>query len=89
MAFRVVVDVANDAEIFDSVKSRASIEGIEEDIVLDVASVNLAIHMEMDGIPAHLTKLTDILELNVRETADVSVVTRGVDQYVSTILIKS
>ena len=89
MTFRVVVYVANDAEVFDSVKGCASIEGIEEYIIHDVAVMNFAIHIEIDGITTHLTGLTDVLELNVRETADVRVVTRGVKQDKSTILFVS
>ena len=83
----VIVNVADDSQVLNTVQSCATVDRVKEDVVHDVGLSHDTVHVEMDWVATGLSELADTLELNVADAADVGVVARGMDQNMSTILV--
>jgi hypothetical protein len=87
VALDVVDDVLHNSQIVVTVNSDSSVESSVDRDTLNVGVVDVTYHVEMDGVSAHLEGLTDVSELDVAELGSERVVTVGMEEDGSSILV--
>jgi len=87
MALHIIRNIVHETKVVSSMNSESSVETGMSSKSLAVRLVNSTNHMEMDSVSSDLESLSDIMKLNVIESCNKWVITLGVKEENSTILV--